>query len=108
MNVTVTKFIPEQAGVYQNGNLRAFDLVPEGEPSELVFHWVQVAPGAVTEPEENDVAKTFLMFDGGCTIEMDGIQTMVQKGEAVWLPKGSVHVIRNGDTELKFIVVKPK
>ncbi len=108
MKPIVTKFNAEKAGTYQNGNLCAFDLVPEGMDSDLVFHWVKVSPNATTAPEVNNTDKTFLFFEGECVIEMDENQVLVKKGDVLWLPKGSVHTIKNTSVELQFVVVKKK
>jgi quercetin dioxygenase-like cupin family protein len=108
MKLVITKYDPQKAGVYQNGNVRAFDLVPEGQQSALVFHWVEVSPKAKTIPEKNNVAKTFLFFDGNAEVDVDGEKAAVEKGNALFLPAGSSHIIQNGADTLRFIVVKSK
>lgn len=108
MGVITTKYREEKAGVYQNGNLRAFDLVPEGMDSDLIFHYVKLSPTAVTEPEWNDVDKTFLILDGEAAVKLGGESQDVRKGMAVWIPQGSTHVIENSSQELEFVVVKKK
>lgn len=106
MKAVVTRFLEEKAGVFQNGNLKAFDLVPEGMELGLIFHSVRLREGSTTEPEENDVDKTFLILNGSGTVDVDGQSLGICPGDALWLPKGSVHVIRNNAGELEFIVVK--
>lgn len=108
MGVITTKYREEKAGVYQNGNLRAFDLVPESMDSDLIFHYVKLNPAAVTEPEWNDVDKTFLILAGEAAVKLGEESQDVRKGMAVWLPQGSTHVIENGGQELEFVVVKKK
>jgi quercetin dioxygenase-like cupin family protein len=108
MKPVITKYDPQRAGVYQNGNLRAFDLVPEGQRSTLVFHWVEVSPKAETVPEKNDVAKTFLFFEGRAEVNVDGEKGIIEKGNVLFLPAGSSHAIQNGADTLRFIVVKSK
>lgn len=108
MEVIVTKFIEERAGVFQNGNLKAFDLVPEGMETDLIFHYVKLKERAVTEPEENDVDKTFLVLNGSGIVEAEGKNWLVGPGDALWLPKGSVHIIKNNTEKLEFIVVKKR
>lgn len=108
MNVFVTKFDEQKAGIFQDGKLKACDLVPEEMESDLVFHSVRLEAQAVTEPEENDVNKTFLILKGSAKIRMKGKVFEVLPGDAIWLPKDSVHVIENGMEEMAFIVVKKK
>jgi len=108
MKPIITKFNSEKAGTHQNGNLQAFDLVPDTIDSKLVFHWVKVKANAVTDPEANNVSKTFLFYEGQCVIEMDGNEVLVEKGDALWLPINSVHTIKNSNSDLQFIVVKEK
>lgn len=108
MQFKVTRYIKDKAGSYQDGKLKAFDLVPEDVDCGLVFHWVEVGPGCALEPELNTVAKTFLIFRGSGVIAMDGAEAQVWPGDAVWLPEGSTHVIRTGDEPVVFVVVKPK
>lgn len=108
MNATVTRFMDEKAGVFQNGNLKAFDLVPEEKELDLVFHAVRLKAQAITEPEENDVDKTFLIMKGSGLVKVGEHSLHIQPGDAVWFPKGSVHVIENGPEELQFVVVKTK
>lgn len=108
MKTYVTKFIEEEAGVFQNGNLKAFDLVPAPKESKLVFDYVKLYQGAVTEAEENEVEKTFLIMEGAGNIVADGESFKISKGNAVWLPKGSSHIIENGSESMEFVVVKEK
>lgn len=108
MSIVITKYEEEKAGVYQNGNLRAFDLVPKERDSDLIFHYVKVNPLAVTEPEENDVEKTFLILAGEAVVKCEEKTWRIERGDAVWLPRGSVHVIENCDQKLEFIVVKKR
>ncbi len=108
MEVIVTRFTEEKAGVFQNGNLRAFDLAPEGMETDLIFHSVKLRERSVTEPEENDVDKTFLILSGSGSVEVEGQHLKICPGDALWLPKGSAHVIKNDTEELEFIVVKKK
>ncbi len=108
MSLTVTKNIKERAEKYQNDQLSAFDLVPPQKNCNLIFHWVDLIPNAKLDPEENDVDKTLLIFEGECVICYNGVKTTVIKGDAVWLEKGSVHTIENQNAPLTFIVVKSK
>jgi quercetin dioxygenase-like cupin family protein len=108
MKPVITAYDPQKAGVYQNGNLRAFDLVPGDYQSNLVFHWVELSPKTETAPEKNDVAKTFLIFDGKAEVAVDGEKESLQKGNALFLPPGSTHIIYNSMDILRFIVVKAK
>jgi mannose-6-phosphate isomerase-like protein (cupin superfamily) len=108
MKAVVTRFESAKAEVYQDGNLKVFDLVPEGMNSNLVFHWVEISPMAKLPPEKNDVQKTFLFFEGKAEIVQDGERIFVQNGDALWLPAGSTHVINNENGILCFIVIKAK
>jgi mannose-6-phosphate isomerase-like protein (cupin superfamily) len=108
MKPVVTRFDEKKAGVYQNGNLKAFDLVPEGIRYDLIFHWVELAHGFKTEPEKNDVKKAFLFFEGEAEVNQDGETVKVKSGDVLWLPAGSTHVIQNYGKILRFIVVKAK
>lgn len=108
MKAVVTRFKEEKAGVFQKGNLKAFDLVPKGMETNLIFHYVKLRESSVTEPEENDVDKTFLVLNGSGSVEVDGQNLQISPGDALWLSKGSSHVIKNGVKELEFIVVKKK
>lgn len=108
MKTYITKFSEEKAGVYQNGNLKAFDLVPAEKESKLIFHYVKLKEGSVTEMETNDVDKTFLIQKGAGKIVVDGESYMVSEGDAVWLPQESSHIIENGTGQMEFIVVKER
>lgn len=108
METCVTKFIEEEAGVYQNGSLRAFNLVPSGKESKMVFDYVKLRKGSVTEEEENSVDKTFLIVKGSGCIKVDGKCYCISEGNAVWLPKNSSHIIENEMESMEFIVVKEK
>ncbi len=108
MKLYVTRFDEKKARVFQNGKLKAFDLVPEEIESDMVFHSVKLDALAVTEPEENDVNKTFLILKGSAVIRADGKTYKVFPGDVLWLPKDSVHIIENGSDEMEFIVVKKK
>jgi mannose-6-phosphate isomerase-like protein (cupin superfamily) len=109
MKPTVTRFDPQKAKTGQDGKLQALDLVPEGKESNLVFHWVEIKPDAELKMELNTVEKTFLIFEGqGTVVFADGNEFKVRPGDAVWLPQGSSHLIKNAGNVLKFIVVKAK
>ena len=104
MKAMVTRFEKEKAQPY--GNLIFTDLCPEAFREGNVFHSVYMAPNAVLDPECNLVNKAFFIFDGSCEAEVDGEVFSLTRGDVLWLPKGSTHVIRNGTGDLFFTTVK--
>ena len=104
MNFMVTRFEKEKAKPC--GNLFFMDMCPEAFRQGMIFHGVSLQPNAVLDPEYNNVAKTFLIFDGKCEAEVDGERVALSKGDFLWLPQGSTHIIRNSEKDLFFIVVK--
>ena len=104
MNFMVTKF--EKQLAKPCGNLFFMDMCPEEFRQGTIFHGVSLEPKAVLDPEFNNVMKTFIIFDGTCEVEVDGETATLTRGDMLWLPKGSTHIIRNSDRDLFFVVVK--
>lgn len=104
MGAIVTRFEKEKAK--PSGNLLFMDMCPSAFQEGTVFHGVLLEPNAVLEPEYNPVVKTFIIFEGSCEAEVNGETFTLSRGDILWLPKGSTHVIRNFDQALFFVVVK--
>ena len=104
MKPMVTRFEREKAK--PSGNLLFMDMCPEAFREGNIFHGVLLEPNAALAPEYNAVVKTFIIFEGKCEAEVDGVKFALSRGDILWLPKGSTHTIRNFDQDLFFVVVK--
>ena len=106
MNAVITRFNPEQAKAFDGGSRAVCGLVPDGETSGPVFHWVRVSKNVTTKLELDVIKKTFLIFDGQGIFEVDGVEMPVRKGDALWIPQGAHHLVKTAACELQYIVVK--
>lgn len=103
---TVTRFDRARAVSNKDYCNTVFNLAPEDMQIPMLFLSIIIHPHADTIPEVNECAKIFYILDGEGTMVVDGQPAELKKGETLWLPKGSEHVIKTGEKELVFLVVK--
>lgn len=104
--VTATRYRPGAAKEYPPFCNRVCSLLPEGADIPLQFLSVRITPDSVTAPETNECGKIFYILDGEGVIDVGGEEFALCSGETIWLPKGSVHVIKTGGGELSLLVIK--
>jgi mannose-6-phosphate isomerase-like protein (cupin superfamily) len=60
--------------------------------------WIVIAPGGQTPPHWHDEEETFVVMSGAGAMTVDGETKHVTKGDVIYLPRCSIHVLRNTDT----------
>ncbi|MGI8571758.1 MAG: cupin domain-containing protein [Solirubrobacteraceae bacterium] len=70
------------------------------------FVWAEVPPGGASNPDAHPEHEAFVIAAGSGTITVDGTATHVSRGDAVFIPAGTEHVIRNTEqTPLSFVAI---
>lgn len=84
--VRLAPFVPEQIIAPAEGPFRL---------DGLSLAWVLVPPGVTTSQHVLGVDERYLMMDGPATMELDGSEHPVERGDVVHIPAGSMQRIRN-------------
>lgn len=107
-HVAVTRYEHNRAQAYAPYCNRVCSLSPEGMDIPLQFLSVRIAPDSLTAPETNECAKIFYITGGAGSMEVERKNIPLRAGETIWLPKGSVHIIKTEDRELSLLVIKER
>jgi mannose-6-phosphate isomerase-like protein (cupin superfamily) len=69
--------------------------------------WIVIAPGGQTSPHWHDEEETFVIMSGAGAMTVDGETRQVSKGDVIYLPRCSAHMLRNTDTrdELEMLCI---
>ena len=69
--------------------------------------WIVIPPGGQTTPHWHDEEETFVIMSGAGAMTVDGETKPVAKGDVIYLPRCSTHVLRNTDTrdELEMLCI---
>ena len=102
----VTRFEAERAVSNKEYCNTVWSLAPDDMSIPLLFLSIRIHPHANTIPEINECAKIFYILSGEGEMLIDGQRAALRAGETLWLPKGSEHVIKTDDQELRLLVLK--
>lgn len=65
-------------------------------------------PGGTNPPHRHAEAELYLILEGSGTLTVDGMESLVSKGAAIFIPGNAWHALRNElDTELRLFYVFP-
>ena len=79
----------------------------EESPTPFGATWCRVEPGGSTDPHDHDEGETFFIMEGAGTMTIRGESNPVKKGDTVFIPPLSNHVLKNNsqEDELVFLSV---
>lgn len=79
---------------------------PQGGKIQMI-NWAKIDPGkSFRDHYHEDMDEVFIIIKGSAKIFMDGTEETVQEGDAIRIPAGSRHKMKNiGNTVVEYLVV---
>ena len=92
------------------GSEQTIEIILDGEDTggELALMRLKMPPGAGASRHRHlQEAETLVVLDGGLRVELEGVERTLLPGEAIFLPRASLHAFRSDGGAVVEVVTTP-